>query len=69
MCVTHLPQVAARAVYHWRVSKGSVGGAVRSRIDVLGGSERVEELARMLGGVRITDTTRKHAKEMLESKA
>src|SRR6202521_3927326 len=68
MCVTHLPQVAARADQHWRVSKGNVGGAVRSRIDVLDHAGRVEELARMLGGVKITDTTRKHAQEMLRGK-
>ena len=68
MCVTHLPQVAARGDQHWRVSKGSVGGAVRSRIDVLDQAGRVEELARMLGGVKITDTTRKHAQEMLGGK-
>jgi DNA repair protein RecN (Recombination protein N) len=68
MCVTHLPQVAARGDQHWRVSKASVGGAVRSRIDVLDQAGRVEELARMLGGVKITDTTRKHAQEMLGGK-
>jgi DNA repair protein RecN (Recombination protein N) len=68
MCVTHLPQVAARADQHWRVSKGNVGGTVRSRIDVLDKGGRVEELARMLGGVKITDTTRKHAQEMLGGK-
>jgi DNA repair protein RecN (Recombination protein N) len=68
MCVTHLPQVAARGDQHWRVSKGNVGGAVRSRIDVLDQAGRVDELARMLGGVKITDTTRKHAQEMLGGK-
>lgn len=65
MCVTHLPQVAARGNQHGRVSKSLVGGVTRSRIDLLRAEERVEELARMLGGVKITDTTRKHAKEML----
>jgi DNA repair protein RecN (Recombination protein N) len=68
MCVTHLPQVAARGDQHWQVSKGSVAGSVRSRIDVLGQDGRVEELARMLGGVKITETTRKHAQEMLSGK-
>lgn len=68
MCVTHLPQVAARGDQHWRVTKSAVAGAVRSRIDVLSGEARVEELARMLGGVKITDTTRRHAKEMLGEK-
>jgi len=65
MCVTHLPQVAACGMQHWRVAKGAVAGAVRSRIEMLDADARVEELARMLGGVKITETTRKHAKEML----
>ena len=65
MCVTHLPQVAARGDQHWRVTKSTMGGAVRSRIDVLAPDARVEELARMLGGVKITATTREHAREML----
>ena len=65
MCVTHLPQVAARGDAHWRVTKSAVAGAVRSRIDVLDAETRIEELARMLGGVKITETTRKHAREML----
>ena len=67
MCVTHLPQVAAMADAQWRVSKSSRNGATVSTIFVLKQVERVEEIARMLGGVRITDTTRKHAAEMLEA--
>ncbi|MES2354512.1 MAG: DNA repair protein RecN [Pseudomonadota bacterium] len=65
MCVTHLPQVAASGSQHWRVAKSAVSGGVRSRIESLDAEARVEELARMLGGVKITETTRKHAKEML----
>jgi DNA repair protein RecN (Recombination protein N) len=65
MCVTHLPQVAAMADAQWRVSKSSRNGATVSTISILKQVERVEEIARMLGGVRITDTTRKHAAEML----
>ena len=65
LAVTHLPQVAARAGQHWRVSKSAVGGAARSRIEVLDARARVDELARMLGGVKITDTTRRHAEELL----
>jgi DNA repair protein RecN (Recombination protein N) len=65
MCVTHLPQVAASGNHHWRVMKSAVAGGVRSRIDPLDAEARIEELARMLGGVKITETTRKHAKEML----
>lgn len=67
MCVTHLPQVAAMADAQWQVSKSSRSGATVSTISILKQSERVEEIARMLGGVSITDTTRKHAAEMLEA--
>lgn len=67
LCVTHLPQVAARAAHHWRVSKESVGGRTLSRVYRLDPEARVEEIARMLGGVELTDITRRHAREMLES--
>ncbi len=67
MCVTHLPQVAAMADAQWQVSKSSRNGATVSTISILKQVERVEEIARMLGGVSITDTTRKHAAEMLEA--
>ncbi len=65
LCVTHLPQVAARATHHWRVSKEDVGGRTLSRVLRLDPDERVEEIARMLGGVELTDITRRHAREML----
>jgi len=65
MCVTHLPQVAAMADAQWQVSKATADGTTLSRIRVLKPAERVEEIARMLGGVKITDTTLKHAAEML----
>jgi DNA repair protein RecN (Recombination protein N) len=65
LCVTHLPQVAASAASHFQVSKETAAGHARSRVQALDGRQRVEELARMLGGVKITDTTRKHAEEML----
>ncbi len=65
MCVTHLPQVAALADAQWQVSKAAVEGVTLSRIRVLKPAERIEEIARMLGGVKITETTRKHAAELL----
>jgi DNA repair protein RecN (Recombination protein N) len=65
MCITHLPQVAAAADRQWQVNKSEVAGKVRSHVRPLEGAERVEELARMLGGVKITETTRRHAAEML----
>jgi DNA repair protein RecN (Recombination protein N) len=65
MCVTHLPQVAAQADAQWQVSKAAHAGKTLSSIRVLGEGERIEEIARMLGGVKITETTRKHAAELL----
>ncbi|HUO44854.1 MAG TPA: DNA repair protein RecN [Burkholderiales bacterium] len=65
MCVTHLPQVAASADQQWQVAKSAANGKVSSSVTVLDGRQRVEEIARMLGGVKITETTRKHAAEML----
>jgi DNA repair protein RecN (Recombination protein N) len=65
LCVTHLPQVASLADQHFRVSKVSDGKSTRTGLQVLGKDERIEELARMLGGVEITQTTLRHASEML----
>jgi len=65
LCVTHLPQVASQANQHFQVSKRNAGGKTVSSIDVLETPARVEEIARMLGGLEITATTRKHARELL----
>lgn len=65
LCVTHLPQVAARANWQWQVSKTTRDGATLSRIEPLDEEGRVGEIARMLGGVEITDITRRHARELL----
>jgi len=65
LCVTHLPQVAARANWQWQVSKSAEHGAIRSRVTLLDYEARIEEVARMLGGVEITAITRQHAREML----
>jgi len=67
LCVTHLPQVAARAASHYRVSKETRGGRAVSEVAPLDEAARVDELARMLGGVKITAATRAHAAEMLRS--
>ena len=66
MCITHLPQVAATADQQWQVTKGNANGKVLSKVTVLDREQRMEEIARMLGGVKITETTRKHAAEMLK---
>ncbi len=66
-CVTHLPQVASLADHHVRISKISDGTSTKTVVTHLGDAERIEELARMLGGVEITGRTREHAAEMLRS--
>jgi DNA repair protein RecN (Recombination protein N) len=65
VCVTHLPMIAALATHHLRVSKSVAAGRTVARITVIEGGERVEELARMLAGERVTDTTRRQARELL----
>jgi len=65
LCVTHLPQVAAQGNHHLKVSKSQSGDKTISRVEPLARVERVEEVARMLGGATITDTTRRHARELL----
>jgi DNA repair protein RecN (Recombination protein N) len=65
LCVTHLPQVASLADQHFRISKVTDGKSTRTRVHGLGKDERIEELARMLGGVEITRKTLDHAAEML----
>jgi DNA repair protein RecN (Recombination protein N) len=65
LCVTHLPQVAAQAHHHLYVEKNNQTDITSSTVRLLANEERVEEIARMLGGVTITENTRAHAKEML----
>ena len=66
LAITHLPQVAACGEHHWQVAKRSDGEQTVSEIRVLDTEARIEELARMLGGEKITSTTRQHAAEMLQ---
>lgn len=68
LCVTHLPQVAACGHQHLRVAKAASAASVETRLDPLSGDERVEEIARMLGGETITEQSRAHAREMLAGK-
>jgi len=65
LCVTHLPQVASQAGNHLRVTKITDGQSTRTTVKPLTPAERIEEIARMLGGVKITGRTRAHAEEML----
>jgi len=66
LCVTHLPQVAAQAHQHCQVQKLTGAETTRTRIRRLSESERVDEIARMLGGLEVTASTRAHAQEMIE---
>jgi DNA repair protein RecN (Recombination protein N) len=66
LCVTHLPQVASQAHAHVRVAKLTDGKTTRTSLHTLTQSDRIEEIARMLGGIDITDKAREHAAEMLK---
>ena len=67
LCVTHLPQVASQGHHHLRVAKSSDGRTTRTSLTELVPTDRVEEIARMLGGVEVTGKAREHAKEMLRT--
>ncbi|HBR97215.1 MAG TPA: DNA repair protein RecN, partial [Gammaproteobacteria bacterium] len=67
LCVTHLPQVASQAHQHYRVSKKSEKNRTETRLERLSTSDTIDEIARMLGGKKITRQTRDHAREMLNN--
>ena len=69
LCVTHLPQIATFADHHYVVEKKALGGRTRTAIRAVVGDERTEEVARMLSGAKLTDTSRKHAEQMLKANA
>ncbi|MBX3724660.1 MAG: DNA repair protein RecN [Xanthomonadales bacterium] len=69
LCVTHLPQVAAQGQHHLSVRKLASDGQTRTQVLPLAADHRIDELARMLGGVRITPETLAHARQMLASAA
>jgi DNA repair protein RecN (Recombination protein N) len=66
LCVTHLPQVASQGHHHLRVTKLTDGKTTRTSLTALSGEDRIDELARMLGGVDVTSKAREHAREMLQ---
>ena len=68
LCVTHLPQVASQADSHFRINKLSDGKSTKIHITPLNHDSRIEEVARMLGGIKVTKRTRDHAAEMLSIK-
>ena len=67
LCVTHLPQVASQGHHHLRVTKFTDGRTTRTALTELAPSDRVEEIARMLGGIEVTGKAREHAREMLRA--
>ncbi len=69
LCVTHLPQIATFADHHYVIEKRSSGDRTRVAVRLVAGAERTEEVARMLSGSHLTDTSRKHAEQMLKANA
>jgi len=69
LCVTHLPQIATFADHHYVIEKKESAGRARTSIRAVTGRERTEEVARMLSGARLTETSRKHAEQMIKSNA
>ncbi len=69
VCVTHLPQIATFADHHYLISKKEVSGRTRTSVTEIKGEERTEEIARMLSGAKLTDTSLKHAEQMIKANA
>jgi DNA repair protein RecN (Recombination protein N) len=69
ICVTHLPQIATFADHHYLISKKEVSGRTRTSVSEIKGEERTEEIARMLSGAKLTDTSLKHAEQMIKANA
>ena len=69
LCVTHLPQIATFGDHHYVIEKKESGGRTRTSIRAVTGDERTEEVARMLSGAKLTETSRKHAEQMIKANA
>jgi DNA repair protein RecN (Recombination protein N) len=69
LCVTHLPQIATFADQHFLIEKKTAGGRTKTLVRQVTGEERTEEVARMLSGAKLTDTSRKHAEQMIKANA
>jgi DNA repair protein RecN (Recombination protein N) len=67
LCVTHLPQIATFADHHYLIEKRTTGGRTRTTVRLITGEERTEEVARMLSGAKLTDTSRRHAEQMIKA--
>jgi DNA repair protein RecN (Recombination protein N) len=69
LCVTHLPQIATFADHHYLIEKKTTADRTRAAVRLIAGDERTEEVARMLSGAKLTETSRKHAEQMLKTNA
>ena len=69
LCVTHLPQIASFADHHYLIGKRETAGRTRTSIRQLSPAERAEEVARMMSGAKVTDTSLKHAEQLLKTNA
>ena len=69
LCVTHLPQIATFADHHYLIEKKESGGRVRTSVRNITGEERTEEVARMLSGAKVTETSLRHAEQMIKANA
>jgi DNA repair protein RecN (Recombination protein N) len=67
LCVTHLPQIATFADHHYVIEKREAGGRAKTTVRQITGEERTEEVARMLSGAKLTETSRKHAEQMIKA--
>ena len=67
ICITHLPQIAACGHTNYRIDKATTGGSTKTTITKLNADEKIDEIARLLGGSNITETTRKSAKELVDA--
>lgn len=69
LCITHLPQIASFADHHYLIEKRETGGRARTLVRPLNAEQRTEEIARMLSGARLTETSRQHAEQLLKANA
>ncbi|HSM88102.1 MAG TPA: DNA repair protein RecN [Candidatus Limnocylindrales bacterium] len=69
LCITHLPQIASFADHHYLIEKREAAGRAKTLVRQLGGEERTEEIARMLSGEKLTETSRQHAEQLLKANA
>jgi DNA repair protein RecN (Recombination protein N) len=67
LCVTHLPQIASFADQHYVIEKRENSGRTKTTVRMVTGEDRTEEVARMLSGAKLTETSRKHAEQMIKA--